>query len=90
MRLIAGDPPALQSLVKVLEMVSAIVDSLAARGEGLSDQEALALLPTLVEKAGHNLDRVKAMHTALVRSGAWEWWGGSVPCMQCCRRWAQV
>lgn len=35
---------------------------MSARGLSLSDYEALLLLPALVEKAGHNQDRIRALH----------------------------
>ncbi|CAG9467392.1 unnamed protein product [Pedinophyceae sp. YPF-701] len=57
-----------QSLLRSLEMLQAVCDELRRRGEQLSDYEAALLLPTLVEKAGHNQDRVKMMHRALFRT----------------------
>jgi len=51
-----------QVLVSVLEVLKALLDELASTGYRLLDSEAAALLPAIVEKAGHNQDRVRGLH----------------------------
>ncbi|PRW20522.1 microtubule associated isoform A [Chlorella sorokiniana] len=57
----------MQSLVKVLEMCKVLLEGLAGAGYQLTDYEALCLLPAVVEKAGHNQDRVRALHRDVLR-----------------------
>jgi cytoskeleton-associated protein 5 len=51
-----------QVLVRVLEMLRSILDALLRTEYRLSEIEAAALLPGLIEKAGHNQDRVRSLH----------------------------
>jgi len=51
-----------QVLVRVLEMLRSILDSLLTTEYRLTEVEAAALLPGLIEKAGHNQDRVRGLH----------------------------
>ncbi len=51
-----------QVLVRVLEMLRSILDSLLRTEYRISEIEAAALLPGLIEKAGHNQDRVRNLH----------------------------
>lgn len=51
-----------QSLLKTLDLVRDICGWLQFRGLQLSDYEALLILPALIDKAGHNQDRVRQIH----------------------------
>lgn len=51
-----------QVLVRVLEMLRSILDALLTTEYRLTEVEAAALLPGLIEKAGHNQDRVRGLH----------------------------
>lgn len=57
----------MQCLVKVLEMCKVLLEGLAGAGYQMTDYEALCLLPAVVEKAGHNQDRVRALHRDVLR-----------------------
>ncbi|KAL4424717.1 hypothetical protein ABPG77_000060 [Micractinium sp. CCAP 211/92] len=57
----------MQSLVKVLEMCKAVMEALAGAGYALTDYEAALFLPAVVEKSGHNQDRVRALHRDVLR-----------------------
>ncbi|KAG1675584.1 hypothetical protein FOA52_014172 [Chlamydomonas sp. UWO 241] len=57
-----------QSLVAVLAALKALLSCVSAAGAKLSDYEAKLLLPTLVEKAGHNQDKIRSLHRELLRS----------------------
>jgi hypothetical protein len=73
-----------QSLVKTLDFVRAVVElmaeALSSGGEGgdvsmngftpMSDYEAKLLLPALVEKCGHNQDKVRNDHREILRRAA--------------------
>jgi hypothetical protein len=73
-----------QSLVKTLDFVRAVVELMAeAQGSGgeggdvsmngftpMSDYEAKLLLPALVEKCGHNQDKVRNDHREILRRAA--------------------
>ena len=50
-----------QALVRVLEALKALFEELASTGYRLLDSEATALLPAIVEKSGHNQDRVRGL-----------------------------
>ena len=43
------------------------MESLQEAGYQLTDHEALLFLPCVVEKAGHNMDRVRALHRDVLR-----------------------
>lgn len=58
----------MQSLVKVLETVRILLDALAADSYRMTDAEATLFLPCLIEKWGHNQDRVRALHREVLRS----------------------
>jgi cytoskeleton-associated protein 5 len=60
----------MQSLLAVLEALRALLAALAAAGYQLSEAEAAALLPAIVDKSGHNLDRVRALHRDVLRACA--------------------
>jgi cytoskeleton-associated protein 5 len=51
-----------QVLVRVLEMLRSILDALLTTEYRLTEVEAAALLPGLIEKSGHNQDRVRGLH----------------------------
>ncbi|GIL97467.1 hypothetical protein Vretimale_3111 [Volvox reticuliferus] len=55
------------SLVKVLEMLKLLLDLMIERGYRLSEYEAKLILPALVEKSGHNQDKLKAEHRELLK-----------------------
>ncbi|GIL58886.1 hypothetical protein Vafri_13702 [Volvox africanus] len=55
------------SLVKVLEMLKLLLDLMVERGYRLSEYEAKLILPALVEKSGHNQDKLKAEHRELLK-----------------------
>ncbi|KAK9818850.1 hypothetical protein WJX81_005118, partial [Elliptochloris bilobata] len=55
-------------LLRVLELCQALFGLLASSGAQLSQYEALCCLPCLVEKAGHNQDRIRALHRQLLRT----------------------
>ena len=57
-----------QTLVRVLEMLRVLLDGLADSGYRLAEVEANALLPGIIEKSGHNQDRVRALHRDVVRA----------------------
>lgn len=48
-----------QVLVKMLDMLSCIVEAMLEQGHRMSELESKILLPALVEKCGHNQDRIK-------------------------------
>eukprot|EP00887_Chlorella_sp_A99_P000367 scaffold13.g367.t1 len=56
------------SLVKVLEMCRAVLEGLGAHGYQLSEYEAAVFLPAVVEKSGHNQDRVRALHREVLHA----------------------
>ncbi|PNH12606.1 Protein MOR1 [Tetrabaena socialis] len=55
------------SLVKVLEMLKLLLELMIERGYRVSEFEAKLILPALVEKAGHNQDKLKAEHRELLK-----------------------
>lgn len=57
-----------QALVRVLEALRALLDELSASGYRMLDVEAAALLPAVVEKSGHNQDRVRGLHRDVLRA----------------------
>ncbi|GAX77872.1 hypothetical protein CEUSTIGMA_g5314.t1 [Chlamydomonas eustigma] len=59
-----------QSLMKTLELLKAILEAMAQAGARLTEFEAKLLLPALVEKSGHNQDKVRAEHRELMRKAA--------------------
>uniref|UniRef100_A0A7S0RW58 TOG domain-containing protein n=1 Tax=Chlamydomonas leiostraca TaxID=1034604 RepID=A0A7S0RW58_9CHLO len=56
-----------QALVKVLDMLKELFAAMEQRGDKLSEYEAKCILPVLVEKAGHNQDKIKEMFRELLR-----------------------
>lgn len=56
-----------QSLIKVLETTRSVLQALADSGYQMTEYEALILLPCIVEKAGHPLDRVRLLHRDVLR-----------------------
>ena len=54
-------------ILKVLELASALVESVGAIDGGLVDQDLSLLLPTVVEKRGHNQDRIRQLHRELLQ-----------------------
>ncbi|KAL4854812.1 hypothetical protein ACK3TF_004509 [Chlorella vulgaris] len=67
LRICDGNMQASRSLVKVLEMCRALLEALAGAGYRMTEYEALVFLPAVVEKAGHNQDRVRALHRDVLR-----------------------
>lgn len=59
-----------QSLVRILDMLKAVLSTAVSRGYRLSEYEAKCFLPGLVEKSGHNQDRIKADHRELMALAA--------------------
>ncbi|GFH15735.1 protein MOR1, partial [Haematococcus lacustris] len=59
-----------QVLVKVLDMLKEVMAAMEAADHRLSEYEAKLILPVLVEKAGHNQDKIKADHRELMRRAA--------------------
>jgi cytoskeleton-associated protein 5 len=57
----------MQSLVRVLEVCRSAFEALVEEEYRMSDYEASAFLPCVVERAGHNQDRVRALHRDLLR-----------------------
>ena len=56
----------MQVLVKILDCVGGLADALKARGHSVTDYEAGCLLPCLVEKCGHNIDRIRQSYRELL------------------------
>ena len=56
----------IQCLTIVLEMLKSIFEKLASENYRLSEYEAVVLLPCIVEKAGHNQDRIKRYHRDII------------------------
>ncbi|KAF5842943.1 hypothetical protein DUNSADRAFT_3536, partial [Dunaliella salina] len=56
-----------QMLVKVLDLLKEIFGTMASRGVKMSEYDCRMILPVLVEKAGHNQDKIKADHRELLR-----------------------
>lgn len=50
-----------QVLVKLLDMLRELLAAMEDRGDKLSEYECKLILPVLVEKAGHNQDKIKEM-----------------------------
>ena len=48
-------------------MAKAVLAALVARGHALSEYEAAVFLPAVVERAGHNQDRLRALHRDVLR-----------------------
>lgn len=63
MRIVEGNT---QCLVKTLEMLKTLLEAMESRGDRLSEYEAIILLPVVVEKSGHNQDRIKKAHRDLM------------------------
>lgn len=57
-----------QLLVRVLEMLRVLLDALSDAGYRLNESEAACLIPAIVEKAGHNQDRVRGLHRDVLRA----------------------
>lgn len=55
-----------QCLVKTLGMLKVIMDAMIASSYRMSEYEAIILLPVIVEKSGHNQDRIKKDHRELM------------------------
>ena len=55
------------SLVKSLELCSEMLSALKSNEIRLTNGEALILLPCLVEKSGHNSDRVRGIYRGLMK-----------------------
>ncbi|EFJ44246.1 microtubule organizing protein mora [Volvox carteri f. nagariensis] len=55
------------SLVKVLDMLKLLLDLMIDRGYRISEYEAKLILPAVVEKSGHNQDKLKAEHRELLK-----------------------
>eukprot|EP00803_Ostreobium_quekettii_P007309 evm.model.scf_1455.1 EVM.evm.TU.scf_1455.1 scf_1455:6723-19697(-) len=58
-----------ESLLHTLAMLKAIFGAMIGNGYRLSDYEAVVLMPCLVEKSGHNQDRVRKDHRELMALG---------------------
>jgi len=58
------------SLLSILAFLDVLVDSLSTRGYQMSDYEANSLLPCLVEKSGHNMDKVRHKYKELLQKFA--------------------
>ncbi|CAD7700615.1 unnamed protein product [Ostreobium quekettii] len=55
-----------ESLLHTLAMLKAIFKAMIENGYRLSDYEAVVLMPCLVEKSGHNQDRIRKDHRELM------------------------
>eukprot|EP00198_Chlamydomonas_reinhardtii_P006227 XP_001695563.1 microtubule associated protein [Chlamydomonas reinhardtii] len=55
------------SLVKVLELLKLLLEMMIERGYRMSEYESKLILPAVVEKSGHNQDKLKAEHRELLR-----------------------
>jgi cytoskeleton-associated protein 5 len=53
--------------VKVLDMLKSLFQLFVEREYRLSDYEAKVLFPALVEKSGHNQDRIRADHRDIMK-----------------------
>lgn len=56
----------IQCLTLVLEMLKSFFEKLASKNYRLSEYEALILLPCIVNKSGHNQDRIKKFHREIL------------------------
>ncbi|KAL3133794.1 hypothetical protein ABBQ32_008271 [Trebouxia sp. C0010 RCD-2024] len=56
-----------QCLLKVLDLCKALFDVCNDMGYQLSEYETLLFVPCLVEKAGHNQDRIRQLHRELLK-----------------------
>jgi len=56
----------IQCLTLVLEMLKTFFEKLASENYRLSEYEALILLPCIVDKSGHNQDRIKKIHREIL------------------------
>lgn len=56
----------MQVLIKSLELCQRILSVLSKNGYKLLDFEAAIIIPCVVEKSGHNQDRIKKMHRGLM------------------------
>ncbi|KAG2440105.1 hypothetical protein HXX76_004219 [Chlamydomonas incerta] len=55
------------SLVKVLELLKLLLDMMIEQGYRMSEYESKLILPAVVEKSGHNQDKLKVEHRELLR-----------------------
>ncbi|KXZ46795.1 TOG1 protein [Gonium pectorale] len=55
------------SLVKVLELLKLLLEMMIEHGYRVSEYEAKLILPAVVEKSGHNQDKLKAEHRELLK-----------------------
>ncbi|KAK9814323.1 hypothetical protein WJX72_004049 [[Myrmecia] bisecta] len=56
-----------QSLLKILELCQELFNFLIDAEYQITEYEAQCLMPTLVEKAGHNQDRIRQLHHDLLK-----------------------
>ena len=56
----------IQCLTLVLEMLKSVFEKLASENYRLSEYEAVILLPCIVDKSGHNQDRIKRFHRDII------------------------
>lgn len=56
-----------ESLLHTLDMLKSLFRAMISNGYHLSDYEALVLIPCLVEKSGHNQDRIRKDHRELMK-----------------------
>lgn len=55
-----------ESLLQTLDMLKAMFKAMISNGYHLSDYEAVVLIPCLIEKSGHNQDRIRKDHRELM------------------------
>ncbi|GMH42322.1 hypothetical protein BSKO_10241 [Bryopsis sp. KO-2023] len=63
MRIVEGNT---QCLVKTLDMLKTLLEAMPSREYKLSEYEGIILMPVVVEKSGHNQDRIKKAHRELM------------------------
>ncbi|KAL0039701.1 hypothetical protein WJX77_005628 [Trebouxia sp. C0004] len=56
-----------QCLLKVLDLCKALFDVCQEMGYQLSEYETMVFVPCLIEKAGHNQDRIRQLHRELLK-----------------------
>ncbi|KAL0028272.1 hypothetical protein WJX79_006476 [Trebouxia sp. C0005] len=56
-----------QCLLKVLDLCKALFDVCQELGYQLSEYETMVFVPCLIEKAGHNQDRIRQLHRELLK-----------------------
>jgi len=59
--------PNTSSLLRVLDWLAALLDTLSAAGLKLRDEEAVLLMPVVLDKSGHNLPAVRERFRRIMR-----------------------